>query len=42
MLEFDNLLLGWNVDAELADLVIAVPAIQVVELAREPAVRASV
>ena len=42
MLRFDNLLVGWNVDADLMALHMAVPAIQVVDLAREPAVRASV
>ena len=39
---YDNLLVGWNVDADLMALHMAMPAIQVVDMAREPMVRATV
>ena len=41
-LGYDNLLVGWNVDADLMALHMAIPAIQVVDMSREPMVRASV
>ena len=41
-LGYDNLLVGWNMDADLKALHLAIPAIQLVEMAREPMLRASV